>query len=93
MRMRPNHLSEREWQQLPLPRRYQCLTWQLNVSFYPPGKLVKYVSVLRDPIENVELHRRGADKQTYPDYLEVVMSHLGNQHNLVEHLTGIDEPF
>jgi hypothetical protein len=93
MRLSPPHLTKREWQQLPLPKRYQCLTWQLNVSFYPPGKLVKFVSTLRDPIDNVEIHRRGADKQSYPDYLEVLMKHTENQHNLVEYLTGIDEPF
>lgn len=93
MRIRPHHLTDREWQQLSIPRRYQVLTWQLNVSFYPPAKSVKFVSVLRDPIENVELHRRGAVPSSYSDHLEVIQTHLLNTYSLVEHCTGIDEPF
>lgn len=93
MKIRPKYLTEREWQQLPFERRYQVLTWQLNVSFYPPAKHVRYVSILRDPIEQVEVLRRGAAPADWPDHLEVIQTHFNNVYSLVEHLTGIGEPF
>lgn len=93
MKFRPQHLTEHEWAQLQLPRRYQVLTWQLNVSWYPPAKTVKFVSTLRDPVEQWELFRRGAEKVSYPEHLEVIMGHVTNLYNLVEDVTGIAEPF
>lgn len=87
------NLSDKEWQQLPIPRRFQVITWQINVSYYPPGKSVKLISSLRDPIENTELLRAGHGPLSWHEHQDVFMTHLTNTTGWIEDVTGIHEPF
>lgn len=87
------NLSDKEWQQLPIPKRFQVLTWQMNVSYYPPAKTAKLVSSLRDPIENVELLRAGHGAMAWHEHMEVFLTHLTNTTGWIEDVTGIHEPF
>lgn len=34
---------------LPRPSRFEVITWQLNVTVYPPGGAIKWTSSIRDP--------------------------------------------
>jgi len=46
-------------QDLPLPGHYGVLTWQLNVTLYPAIGELKHVSILREPVSQLELSREG----------------------------------
>lgn len=51
----------RVWHDVPLPGLHNCLTWQFNLTTHPMLGTVKYVSILRDPDDKVELARAGSD--------------------------------
>lgn len=46
-----------EFSQLPLPGNYPCITMQMNVTYHPGQGLGKFVAVLREPSEQIELAR------------------------------------
>lgn len=48
-------------QDLPLPGFYPCLTWQLNVTVHQQSGLGKFVSVVREPNDHIEVVRSFAD--------------------------------
>lgn len=64
------------WQQLPLPGSHACITWQLNVTFHPGQRGMKYVSVLRDPDVQVELARVGCMLTDDDVALDSLQEHL-----------------
>lgn len=58
MEMKHNqHASPRGLVDIPLPGHFPCLTWQLNVTLHPSSRLIKFVSVVREPIAQIEVAR------------------------------------
>lgn len=51
---RPDHSIT---QDIPLPGFYPCLTLQLNVTRYQSSGLGRFVMVVREPSEGVEIRR------------------------------------
>jgi len=45
------------WSEPPLPGMAECLTVQLNATYYRSGNSCRWVAVLRDPLANEELLR------------------------------------
>lgn len=52
---------------IPLPGFYPCLTWQMNVTWHQSQGLVKYVSVIREPNDHIEVRRAFSDLVDYAD--------------------------
>jgi hypothetical protein len=44
-------------QDIPLPGNYQCLTLQLNYTAYRAGGTQRWVLIVRDPDNNLEVSR------------------------------------
>lgn len=44
-------------EKLPLVGLYPCLTWQLNVTLHQSQGTAKFVSVIREPSDHIELRR------------------------------------
>lgn len=49
--------AEPRLQDVPLPGMVQCVTLQVNATFYRSGKTMRWVVILRDPEGNTELDR------------------------------------
>lgn len=50
--------------QQALPGIYECLTLQLNATYYPPSGTWKWVALYRDPIAGTEFAREFGSAQT-----------------------------
>jgi hypothetical protein len=60
---------------LPLPGLYPCLTWQLNVTLHKQQQAAKFVSVIREPSDKVEIHRAFSDLTDWPTVARMVYGH------------------
>ena len=60
---RPSTTGNEQWreQRIPLPGLYPVLTWQLNLTVHKATGLAKFVSVIREPNDRVELSRSFAE--------------------------------
>jgi hypothetical protein len=54
---------------IPLPGSFDVLTMQLNATLYPRAQTGKYVVILRDPVEQLEIARTGSPEVRIPDLL------------------------
>lgn len=80
------------WSQLPLPGTHKCVTWQLNVTIHPPQRGVKFVSIIRDPDEQVELARVGTMLIEDLRGLEMLLEHVGAAIAQLHYLAGLPGP-
>lgn len=55
--------------EIPLPGSFEVLTLQLNATVYPRARTGKFVVILRDPIEQLEIVRLGVPEQRLEDLL------------------------
>lgn len=93
MHMRPRHITEQQWQQIPVPRRYQCLALQFNVTFYPLQKNVRTNFSLRDPIEQYDLIRERREAEPWHWHTEWFLDKITGLYKTIEDITEIHEPF
>lgn len=56
-RIDPSPESMRQRYDVPLPGNYPCLTLQINVTYHPKLGTGKWVAVLREPNDHLELAR------------------------------------
>lgn len=64
-------------QNVPLPGMHECLTWQLNVTVHPRLDSIKWVSVIRDPVLQIELSREHQNLTEWsPDSRVLLQDHL-----------------
>jgi hypothetical protein len=64
-------------QDVPLPGFYPCLTLQLNVTRYASGRLGRFVLVLREPSDGVEISRTFIDSSAWQDVANAVPVAMG----------------
>lgn len=46
----------RKLESLPRPGRFEVVSWQMNVTVYPPSGTVRVTSAITDPREHLTLH-------------------------------------
>lgn len=63
---RPNHPVT---QDIPLPGHYQCLTLQTNLTIYPPTAMARFVTVVREPNDQIEIVRFFRESGPWPEVL------------------------
>jgi len=74
------------WNEPPLPGMMDCITLQLNATYYKSGGQVRWVMVLRDPIGNDELMRMiGLTQPDTQEALEAMFHDLGQLIELVDY--------
>lgn len=61
-------------QDIPLPGNYPCLTLQLNVTRYASGGLGRYVCVLREPSDGLEISRSFGAAHEWPQVAQEALS-------------------
>lgn len=85
----PTPRDRRTWHDVPLPGFHKCLTWQLNVTLHPPLKSGKWVSILRDPDDQIELSRAGTLLVADVDVLRSLHLHVADVVTILKHLGGV----
>lgn len=88
MAMKDHPTRPRSWKDVPLPGLHNCLTWQLNATIYPQVGLARFVSILRDPDEQIELGRTGRDTDVREDVWPALTFHLREARGTLLHLAG-----
>ncbi len=76
---------------LPLPGFYPCLTWQLNVTVHQPTGLAKYVSVIREPNDHIEVLRDFHDLDGFALVAGVVTSHTLDCIRALGYMSGLSK--
>lgn len=74
---------------LPLPGFYPCLTWQLNVTVHQHSGLAKYVSVIREPNDHIEVLRDFHDLAEFGLVAGVVTSHTMECIRAMGYMSGL----
>lgn len=85
----PTPSTRRAWHDTPLPGLHKCVTWQLNVTFHPPLRSGKWVSILRDPDDQIELSRAGTALESDVATMRSLSEHLETVLSVLKDLAGI----
>lgn len=76
-------------QRLPLPGIYPVVTWQLNVTMHQASKLAKFVSVIREPADQLEIERDFEDLAAWDAIRPRLFGIVGSIPDDLAHMTGI----
>lgn len=87
----PTQRPAAAWPDIPLPGMHECLTWQLNVTLHPRLRSAKFVSVLRDPMGQVELDRVGTGLSGDLQVLQSLAAHVEGCIAALRYLGGIPD--
>lgn len=79
---------EAGWRDLPLPGFYPCLTWQLNVTLHTQQMASKWVSVLREPTDHVEIRRSFGSLGDWVPSREGILHHVSRSLADMDYLAG-----
>lgn len=92
--MLAGHIQQRphSWQDCPLPGLHSVVTWQLNVTIHTDAALGKCVSVLRDPVSQIELARMGYPQMQATAMLGSLGTHLREGVGVLAYMAGLTIP-
>lgn len=77
---------------LPLPGIYPVLTWQLNATVHQSTGLAKFVSILREPSDHVEILREFRELDGWHDQRALILDHCGTMLTDMNTLLSIRPP-
>lgn len=77
---------------LPLPGFYPVLTWQLNATVHQATGLAKFVSILREPSDHVEIFRSFGELEPWAVQRPVILDGCMTMLSDINMLLGIGTP-
>lgn len=80
------------WPNLPLPGFYPVLTWQMNATITQKTGMGKFVSIIREPLDQVEVYRYHEGLRHYGEFVRELDAHLSDLPRVLGYLMGIETP-
>lgn len=74
---------------LPLPGFYPCLTWQLNFTVHQATGLAKWVGVMREPNDHIEVIRSFEDLGSFSSRADSCRVHTAEVLRALGYLSGL----
>jgi hypothetical protein len=78
-------------QPLPRPSEFEVVTWQLNVTVYPPGDGLRWVSTLRDPQIPDAIHRAHVPLVRFREGERNVLEQCQETMRAIGYITGLSK--
>lgn len=76
------------WPDLPLPGFYPVLTWQLNATITQSSGMGKFVSIVREPVDQREIYRTHKGLEHWVPFVRELDAHLRDLPAVLGYLMG-----
>lgn len=76
---------------LPRPGRFEVVSWQMNVTAYPPSGTVRVTSAITDPREHLTLHVAKFEVPSFTRGAESVTQQVAETLRAVGYITGLSK--